>query len=84
MTVRFTDLYHLYAEQITRLLKDKSEMFSIGFRNGVISTKGPSESEAFKAAFAPQYDLGYREGFNYAIYKMALHNVVTKVTEPSK
>lgn len=47
-------------------------MWSIGFRNGVISsTKDSSKKEAFLSHMAPDYDVGFREGYCYALYKMS-------------
>lgn len=71
--MKFEDFYPLYSEQINRLLRDKSEMWCVGFRNGLRSNKGLESRDPFFANFATDYDVGFREGSSYAIYKLALH-----------
>lgn len=73
MSSRFSEIYPLYSEQITYLMRGKSEMWSIGFRNGLLSNKGLVDRDPFLIHLAPDYDVGYREGYSYAIYKLALH-----------
>ncbi len=73
MALQFVDFYPRYSEQINCLLRGKSEMWSIGFRNGLLSNRGLEEGDPFLTHLAPDYDVGFREGVSYAIYKLALH-----------
>ncbi len=76
------ELYSRYADQINCLLRDKSQMWCVGFKNGVLSNKGLPAMDPFLALHASDYDLGFREGVSYAIYKLAQH--VEDEKSPSK
>ena len=83
MTLKATELYALYSDQINCLLRGKSEMWSIGFRNGLLSNRGVAAKDPFMAHLAPDYDIGFSEGVSYAIYKTATHIANLKATEMS-
>lgn len=66
-----TGLSQIYIEnrgQIDYLLRGRSEMFRMGFRNGVIS-KIP---ECTITSIMSDYGAGYMEGWSYARYKLTL------------
>jgi hypothetical protein len=73
MTLKATELYVLYADQINCLLRNKSTMWSIGFKNGLLSSRGLECKDPFLANFAADYDIGFNEGVSYAIYKSSTH-----------
>lgn len=73
MVADFVKIYSLYADQISRILRNKNEMWGIGFRNGLLS---PCTKDVYTSNhLAMDYDIGFKEGRSYALYKLAmLHN----------
>jgi len=72
-TLKAAELYAYYSSQINCLLRGKSALWSIGFRNGLLSSRGVESKDQFMANLAPDYDVGFSEGVNYAIYKTVTH-----------
>lgn len=73
MKASIIKLYSSYAKQINRLLANKSEMWGIGFRNGLLSAER-KEPRKPQNHLAMDYDIGYMEGYSYALYKSSFHD----------
>lgn len=72
MSLQFSEVYSLYADQINNLLKDRSLPWRTGFKNGLLAS-GPSQRthRSHNSDTISEYDIAYVEGYHYATYKLS-------------
>lgn len=71
-----SQIYRDNSEQITEIVKNRPQMWAIGFNNGVISRAHFwDQSDSSSPALTTDYQKGYAEGMAFMIYKRSQKSV---------